>query len=60
MNFNWDSETLKKLGRVSFWIGMIPMTFFMIVLIYGLYLGLSDQEKFTFTNSQEESLPAQD
>ncbi len=54
-----NSEALRKTGRVSFWLGMIPMTGFALVALYGIYLGTSGKQSFTFTNSPAEAQSSQ-
>ncbi|GEM_PF-2293261 len=52
----------EKLGKIFKWIA-IPLTaFFFLVIVWGIYLGVSGEQAFTFPNSQQESIqetPAQ-
>jgi uncharacterized membrane protein YukC len=45
----------EKWSKIFKWIA-IPLTaFFFLVIIWGIYLGVSGEQEFTFPNSQAES-----
>lgn len=47
---NWE-----KWGSISKWVAISATAFFLLMVLLGLYLGLSGQQEFTFSNTPEES-----
>ncbi|MBT5331433.1 MAG: hypothetical protein HOL48_06620 [Porticoccaceae bacterium] len=51
---NWE-----RWGRVSKWVAIPATTFFLLMMLLGLYLGFSGQQEFTFSNQPDETLESE-
>lgn len=45
----------EKWGNISKWVAIPVTTFFFLMVVLGLYLGVTGEQEFTFSNLPEES-----
>lgn len=45
----------EKWGRVAKWITIVIAGFFLLMVMLGIYMGVTGQQDFTFSNQPEEA-----